>query len=239
METRGIVLWEQTYKEHSRILRVYTEDAGKITILAQGVMKRGAKKLPLTRPFMLHRYELADGKTFFYLKDGEVLKSYTFNQNYTMSLAGYFFMELVDRATEERTADARIFHLLDEAYEAIAKASPKSVMIAFGMRLLRLMGFSPSVAACVACGNQRIRELHYSVEAGGILCEKCGEHAMTFTKEEYRAFFRLHTQSLTSLVDLGHVSDQKFLQILTLSLREYLGIENLSTLTLLKGEHFF
>lgn len=239
METRGIVLWEQAYKEHSRLLRVYTEDAGKIAVLAQGVLKRGAKNVALTQPFTRNRYELREGKTFFYVQDGEVEKHYGLERDYTKSLAGSFLMELVDRATEEHNPDARIFHLLDESLEALTKAPVPTALIAFGLRLLRLLGFSASVAGCVACGNTKIRELHYSVEAGGILCENCGHDAMTLTREEYRLFFLLHTAPMASLPALGKVSEQKFLHILLRSLDVHLGLGRLATLGLLESRGVF
>ena len=41
--TRALVLREVKYKEADKILTVLTEDEGKLTVSARGVMRRGSK----------------------------------------------------------------------------------------------------------------------------------------------------------------------------------------------------
>jgi len=41
--TRALVLRETKYKEADKILTILTEDEGKLTVSARGVMRRGSK----------------------------------------------------------------------------------------------------------------------------------------------------------------------------------------------------
>ena len=99
MDVKGVVLWESKFKESSRLLRVFTDKLGKITVLAQGALRTTAKHLSLTQPFTLNHYELIRGKSFYYIKDGEVLISYyDLSRKYEKILYGNF----VHRRSEER-----------------------------------------------------------------------------------------------------------------------------------------
>ena len=71
MEVKGLVLWENQYKETSKLLRVFTDKLGKITILAQGVMRKAENTAPLPSRLRKTATNCSRGKVFIIFVRGK------------------------------------------------------------------------------------------------------------------------------------------------------------------------
>ena len=191
MDVKGVVLWESKFKESSRLLRVFTEKLGKITVLAQGALRKNAKHLSLTQPFTLNHYELIRGKSFYYIKDGEVLTSYyDLSRKYGKILYGNFILELLDRTAPEEEPLPGVLELLNRSLEGILTSDEELYALSFGFGLLERTGFGSEIRECIRCGNRKIKELYFDPEEGGILCENCHRPgSLPISKEDYKALY--------------------------------------------------
>lgn len=191
MDVKGVVLWESKFKESSRLLRVFTDKLGKITVLAQGALRKNAKRLSLTQPFTLNHYELIRGKSFYYIKDGEVLTSYyDLSRKYGKILYGNFILELLDRTAPEEEPLPGVLELLNRSLEGILTSDEELYALSFGFGLLERTGFGSEIRECIRCGNRKIKELYFDPEEGGILCENCHRPgSLPISKEDYKALY--------------------------------------------------
>lgn len=191
MDVKGVVLWESKFKESSRLLRVFTDKLGKITVLAQGALRKNAKHLSLTQPFTLNHYELIRGKSFYYIKDGEVLTSYyDLSRKYGKILYGNFILELLDRTAPEEEPLPGVLELLNRSLEGILTSDEELYALSFGFGLLERTGFGSEIRECIRCGNRKIKELYFDPEEGGILCENCHRPgSLSISKEDYKALY--------------------------------------------------
>nr|WP_019138373.1 DNA repair protein RecO [Peptoniphilus timonensis] len=65
--TLGIVLNEMDFGESSKIIRVFTKEYGKISIMVKGAMSPRSKNLSVSQVFGVNEYLLKKGQSFFIL----------------------------------------------------------------------------------------------------------------------------------------------------------------------------
>src|SRR5690554_3821370 len=113
IRTKGIVLSGIKYKESSKILKVYTKELGKISIMAQGVMKPKSQYLSSTEIFSISDFQLKKGKSFYYIESCDLDESnYTLRQDMDKMILGFYVMELIDKSIPDEEENNIIFDLL-------------------------------------------------------------------------------------------------------------------------------
>jgi DNA repair protein RecO (recombination protein O) len=84
-------------------------------------------------------------------------------------------LEIVDRSVVERSADERLFDLLESFMRLLGGAAdPWALFYAFEVGVLKLAGSFPSVRACARCGRALEAEL-FAVDpaSGAVTCRRC------------------------------------------------------------------
>ena len=75
IKAEGIVLSELRFKDTSKILNIYTKSMGKIPVMARGAYKANSKLMASTQVFSFNDYVFNKGRTFYYLNQGNIIKS--------------------------------------------------------------------------------------------------------------------------------------------------------------------
>ena len=76
-DVTGFILREFSYKETSKIIEVFTDKVGRISIMARGVYRKNSGLLSLTGRFMKVNLSLYKTKGDFYgIRDGYLVESY-------------------------------------------------------------------------------------------------------------------------------------------------------------------
>jgi len=96
-------------------------------------------------------------------------------------LSRYYFAchlaEILTGLTREEEPLPEVFDLLVAGLDEIVQVPPEGIPtlgIALELRLLRELGFAPSLFLCAACGEDLSgKERHLSVSCGGLLCGDC------------------------------------------------------------------
>lgn len=196
----AIVLHGIDFKEADRILTLYTKEQGKLSVIAKGIRKT-TSRIGYGLDHLSHvRLMLAHGRTLDVVTGVELIDGH-------LGLAGnveaYTYAshiaELVNRLTQERQENRRLFDLLAGSINVIAEGiDPSSVARYVEMSLFSLLGYRIELYRCVNCG----RELQaianpLSARLGGFLCPAC--------QEEDRAAILLSVsaQKYLRLIDRG------------------------------------
>ena len=90
--------------------------------------------------------------------------------------AAYYFVELTMALTEPVDPQPELFDLLRTAIEGVDEGEPiEPWILRFEMRQLTIVGQSPALDHCVACGKSVARgtERWISTSAGGLICQSC------------------------------------------------------------------
>ena len=198
--SRSVVLQAFRYSDTSKILRLLTRDRGPVSVIARGALRARSRLSGLLEPF-------AEGSATFYLKtnrDLHTLSGFELireRQALGVDLARFagasVLCELVMRVAP-READAGLFDFLVAALDNLLVAPEGQVRAVAAARIwqiVALLGFGPSVAACVDCGRplEPDRPARFDLAAGGLRCHRCPHVGRYVGPDEVRALMTLAT----------------------------------------------
>jgi DNA repair protein RecO (recombination protein O) len=179
LPTDAIVLQCFPYGESSRIVRLLTRSAGVQSAMAKGAT-RPRSRYALMEPF-------AEGLASLYIRDGRDLQTLGgFDLARSRQALGRDLLrfggasltaELVLRtASEEVQPD--LYDALSRGLDRLVEAEPAQVevtVLAVTWHLIRVLGFSPELDACLACGAviDECADATFDYAAGGLRCDAC------------------------------------------------------------------
>lgn len=174
-KTFGIVLSWIKYKESSKIVTLFTEELGKISIMAQGALKPKSQLLATTEVFSKSHFELKKGKSFYYIESAELESSnFSIRQDIDRLAYGFYILELVERSMPEGESSSKIFGMLDKAlFEMSRSERPILQTVAFELKIISILGYRPQLSSCLACGKTVSQIWDFSISEGGVYCDSC------------------------------------------------------------------
>jgi DNA repair protein RecO (recombination protein O) len=182
--TPAVVLRSWPYGESDKIVRLLTEDYGKITGIAKGAKrshKRFANSLESFSIVNLRFQErghnglaliLSADLAFIYRRLATSLEK--------IALASYL-VEITDGLTVEKDESALVFKHLRDGLMFLdgADIAPLEFLISFELKLLQLAGYQPALDCCKQCALAYTADAgdrwYFSPPDGGILCGICGQ----------------------------------------------------------------
>lgn len=185
INTKGLVLREVRFKEADRILTLYTEACGKITVSAHGALSKHSKISAPTQSLTYSDFVLDCRKGRYSVKEASVAEYFNGLRedigNY--GLASYF-CEAVDALSIEDNAERTILRIILNALYALSnKLYPaEQIKAAFEMKLISAVGFQPDLEYCSVCGAADPLEPVFCIDNGRICCRKCHNSLMGFSQ---------------------------------------------------------
>jgi len=179
VSTRSVILQTYRYSDTSKILRLMTRRHGPRSAIAKGALRPKSKFGGVLEPF-------AEGEATLYLKENRDLHTLSEfelirdRQRLGLDLPRFtgasLACELVMRlAPEER--DDRLYRTLLDALDALLEAEGgqvERVALSAVWRVVRILGFTPELRACVSCGRVLEEDgARFDFSAGGLVCGHC------------------------------------------------------------------
>jgi DNA repair protein RecO (recombination protein O) len=221
LKSEGIILKSVNWKEQSKIITIFTDNAG-----MQSIIDRGGRSLKTKRGRMMTfaRLEIAyfksDKSGMGYLTEAEPLETFQFEKEGTLGrliFASAALEILYDLLPKDEPQDAlynltiSYFRLID----SIPKGSIIPLFLCYFLRLLSLLGYRPNFSGCISCGNEKERteisdsngiQFHlFSPERGGLVCSACqiaGEHYIKLQSDRLDKINSLQTASLLEATEV-------------------------------------
>ncbi len=216
VRSEGIILKIVNWKENSRIVTFFTDNAGK-----QSIIDRGGRSLKSKRG-RLQSFSLLDIGYFKseksgtgYLSDVEPLEQFSFEKEGTLGRLAFASaaLEILNDLLAEDEPHPELYDLTVQ-FLRLADRAPKGglygLFIAYFLKTLSYLGYRPNFAGCVACGKgKEAVSLNngvtgepfflFSPERGGIVCLSCqmmGEYYIRLQFEHQEMIYGLQTASL-------------------------------------------
>lgn len=170
IETRGIVLYNRDFRESDKLVKLFTEKAGKQMFFVKHVAK--SRLLPVIQPFTYADFIVKlndDGLS--YIEDFHQVQSFRhINQDiFRLSYATYL-LALADACIQDKQPDASLFAFLIRTLELMESGLDDEILTnIFEIQILGRFGVSLNVHECVIC--HRIGgPFDYSYKYSGVLC---------------------------------------------------------------------
>jgi len=190
IETDGIVLKTMDFKENDSILTFLTREAGKIAGVIHGGKSTRSGNSAKTELFVTNHFEFSikTGAELVRIKKCELLVSHAkLRQNYSKFLHASYLSELLLFCEIPIVESEDYFDLLKQTITQLSEfENCAEIKLNFEIKLLKLLGISPSLISCIVCGSflwkKNVGELMtikhsipYQLDPiqGGIRCPNC------------------------------------------------------------------
>ena len=158
----GVTLRSLDYKERQRIITVFTEKKGLISLIVKGMSKKNPHLLSLTSPFcraeFLYKKKRSD---LFSFQDGTILDPHLSLRNEWRYLqaAGQLCQLLLQSQLPGKPAPA-IYSLFCSYLKRVVEfEDPAALIASFQLKLLRVEGLIAFSGRCAHCGSENARYL--------------------------------------------------------------------------------
>lgn len=173
---KGLVFRSVDYGDTSKIVTVLTEDKGFISLMARGVKNPKSKKQNLVASFTEIYFEANRSGNFYYLKDGEIIDdNLNLRQGLINIYLGQLFLDIVERTSIKDQVEKDHYSLLAKSLSALNNNSNKEDILKianmFLIKYISMIGYKPSIFSCLKCKKRKFKQVYFSKELGGILCQ--------------------------------------------------------------------
>lgn len=241
IDVHGIILKESKHSNTSKIVRIYTDQMGLISVYAKGVLKNGSRLFALTHLFSEVSLTLRSGKNFYYLVDGtsNSYKSFvTGDLKKTLMLT--LISEIILRSHIESEPSMDGFHLLKETMQLFSEdlADPYAVLLMYLLKFMTLMGFKPDFNRCGECNSTHISIATFRIERGDLICQNCREKRnaveISLSHDEIMYLNELLYGRIVDAAEKSHPSGKHYIRMMLDYSRFHLELPELKTFHLMQ-----
>lgn len=174
-QARGIVIRHKDYAENHKILTIFTETNGKISVMARGARKMRSRLASITQLFTEAHYSYFKGsKGMGMVSQGDTIHSFRdLRQDLKKTTYASYFAEWMNKATEDDQPNQRLFLLLRQCFLFLEDGKDAQIVARlFELKMLESSGYNPVLDRCASCGSVQ-GTFTFSVREGGLLCGTC------------------------------------------------------------------
>lgn len=181
---RVVVLRKTRLREADLVLTLLAEDGRQVRAVAKGALKPGGSFASRLELYSEADVLLVEGKSLDIVKEARLVDAHApLRFDYGRSVCAAPMAELLAIATQDELPVDRLFPMTQAAFSALESAEGLQaplVMAAFLLKAASLLGFRPSLAQCVECGQPRPMGAPwgFSHSLGGVLCPDCAPARM-------------------------------------------------------------
>jgi len=203
-KAEGIVLRAFDYKDRQRIITLFTQETGLISLIIKGISKKNFRLLSLSTPFSQVEVHFKKGKSdLFRYIDGTIIDEHLrLREQYAyLQTAGSLAQAILQSQLPGKPAPS--LYLL---FRSFLKQVPlfdnhAALLASFRLKLLRHEGLIALSAECTHCADAPARFLHHGESV-------CIHHqtppALSFNEEEWHTLAHLEsTQQFSQLRSLN------------------------------------
>lgn len=178
-KTLAIVLRTVEFSETSLVVTLFTEDFGRIGVVAKGARRpkspfeAALDLLSICRVVFIHK---SSGGLDLLTEARLERRFRAAGRNLPALYGAYYVAELLRELTDEHDPHPQLFRVAHEALVALDENHDVAACVLhFELSALRLLGHLPSLDKCASCGKdvQRGPRMAFGLLAGGVLCAMC------------------------------------------------------------------
>lgn len=231
VESKGLILFTRNYKEKDKLVKIFTESAGKMMFYVKGAHRLNNPLTPAIQPFTEAIYIgdfRSEGLSFLNsVKDVQAFRK--IREDIFVSAYATYLLNLVDAAIDDHVYDPNLYSFLEQSLQLLEKEyDPEIITNIFEIQLLHRFGISLIWSHCVICGETQ-GKFDFSSAYNGVLCEKHWfkderrSHADPRAVHFARMFSAIDIQKIES-ISLKAKTKQALRELIDQLYEEYVGI---------------
>lgn len=209
------------YKESSKILKFFTRDLGKISVMAQGSYKKSSKSFSATNLFNIAQYDLNEGRNFYYLKETNLISSNSFiTSDLGLVASSNLVIEVINRVLEEGAKETEIYDLTRSFFIGLKEdpSNHRIRLVSYLLKFSSFLGFQPDLTSCLLCRTTKSLAYKPVFSRGGLVCGSCvGQMSPDYlTRGEFLLLNHLLYTKTSDLAQINPGEDIRLFKILML-----------------------
>ena len=209
ISTNAIVLKTIPYSDSSIISRLFTEDYGKVAIIAKGVWKpnntNGFTLEPMNHIKIQYYYKT--NRQINILKELELIhKSFILRSDWERIILGQSIVEILDKSTFENNKRPILYRLCWRVLDKI-NSPAQNYWLVFTFYLYQLsliLGFMPNLQTCCKC-KTILYNANIDKYTGELICNNCSNNSILSINNNCLIFLQkletLHLDNVDSLLN--------------------------------------
>ena len=178
-QTRGFALKATPYSEADKLVQLYTQRFGKIRAIAKGIRKPQSRLAAVIELFTesslaLHKKGSSD---LYVLGTAKVLNGHPQLKADISAITSLQVMaDVLIQSLHDTEPHPELYYLILETLRALEewKEVREQLLVAFGLRLLDLLGYPLELEVCAECqASLEGKKVFLIPHRGGALCENC------------------------------------------------------------------
>ena len=177
LSSEAVVLKSIDYSDTSLIVRLFTEQFGKVTVIAKGARRPKRSSAGILRPpnHIAVWYRYKEGREIQTLTQSEFVTRYPrLSTDLAKSAAAMVTIEMLDRAVHDFDPHPVLFRLVTSTLGRLDQSEGDVTVILhfYQLQLARQLGFAPHLNTCIHCG-QPIKAAVLDTTTGDLVCTQC------------------------------------------------------------------
>lgn len=173
VESNGLILFTRDYKEKDKLVKIFTESAGKQMFFAKNIQRPNNPLRSAIQPFTEAVY-IGNFKTeglSFLNSAKEVRPLRQLQTDIFLNAYASYILGLVDAAIDDHVYDPMLYRFTSDALHQLdAGADGETIMNIFEVQIMQRFGVSLNWQKCGVCGKTQ-GAFDFSSKYSGILCE--------------------------------------------------------------------
>ena len=229
IESRGLVLYNRDFREDDKLVKIFTERAGKLMFFVKHA--NNSRLNPMIQPLTLaDMYLKINDDGLSYIEDIHEVHSFQgIHQDlFRLSYATYI-LALADASMQDRQPDSALFTFLEQTLRLMDRGLDYEILTnIFEMQILSRFGVSLNVHECCICHRVGL-PFDFSFRFGGVLCPDHYDRDERRAHWDPNALYLLDQFQGVEFSELETISiheemNQKLRQCLDQLYDEYVGI---------------
>lgn len=200
VEVRGVVVRTVDLTGSDKLLTLYTEERGIVSAVANGSRSLKSRYLSAAQLFCYASFVLEARGDRYWVREVDLIENFFgLRQDIVLTALGNYICEVVSDIGTPEQPEPELLRLTLNSLFAIAakKTDLAKIKAAFEFRTAAILGFTPDLSCCAACGGKE-GEMFLDVMNGGLICTAC--HALTQRDVPlYEDDFAARTRSVLSV----------------------------------------
>lgn len=239
IQTNGIVLKQVKTGNDRRIITLFTQKLGKVSVGCTTTYHTKSKSSAILQPFNFGKYTLYQSKDIYNMNQGEIIKSfYKIGEDIDKYACSSYILEFTDKILPDHQPDNKIFNLLLDFLNIIETRKKDYLFIvrAYEIKALSYNGIMPQFLECVRCGDKNTKD--FSIEEGSLLCDNCRPNDtlilnLDHTIIEVIKYIEQHTINELKKLSLDKKVLKKLNTFMQLYLKHHMDINNMKSINFL------
>lgn len=178
LTTNAVVLKRQKLQDNDVLVTLFTDQAGKLKAIAKGAKNPRSSLAAATQLFIFGEFVFSMEKEWNKIRSVEVLDPYAkYHDDLTLMTYGSHVLELCNFLMPEGLIHHKAFVNLVDTQDALLEATDAEqrevIRLAYELKMMSYAGYEMNVTRCACCNSQNHEFLWFSIENGGIICDKC------------------------------------------------------------------